>query len=61
MQHTWLLQKRFSNILEEPQIMEYFSCKMEGMLLFFMLMQIREETLASKNPQLVYSLSNTME
>jgi hypothetical protein len=31
------------------------------MLLFFMLIQIRQETLASENPQSVYSLSNIME
>jgi hypothetical protein len=35
--------------------------KMERMFLFFMLMQIRQETLARENSQLVYSLSNIME
>jgi hypothetical protein len=32
--------KKNSNILEEPQIMEYFSCEMEKMLLFFMLYKL---------------------
>jgi hypothetical protein len=29
-QHTWLLQKRFSNILEKPQIMEFLFTRWKG-------------------------------
>jgi hypothetical protein len=53
--------KKIFKYIRGTHIMEYFSCKMEMMLLFFILMQIKQETLAIENPQLVYSLSNTME